>query len=197
MLRMSARVALAIMAGLVGAACGASAPARFYTLDAKAVADDAPPATYGIVIAQVSVPAVVDRPQFVVQVAPNRVEIDEFNRWAAPLDETIADAVVSDLSAILRTTSVATALRASFDAAYRVTIHVQRFDSIPGDAVLVEAVWSVTRTANGETHTGRTTSREVAGDDSYDALAAAHGRALTKLSRDIAGQIRASAATAP
>ena len=32
---------------------------------------------------------------------------------------------------------------ANFDPAYRVTIDVQRFDSIPGQAVLVDAVWAV------------------------------------------------------
>ena len=73
-------------------------------------------------------------PQFVVQVAPNRVEVDEFNRWAAPLNDSIARAVAGDLAALLGTPDVATAPLANFNPAYRVTINVQRFESVSGEA---------------------------------------------------------------
>ncbi len=56
-----------------------------------------------VMIGAVSVPAAVDQPQFVVQVAPNRVEVDEFNRWAAPLNDSIARAVAGDLAVQLGT----------------------------------------------------------------------------------------------
>jgi uncharacterized lipoprotein YmbA len=48
-------------------------------------------------VGPVSVPASVDQPEFVVQVAPNRVEVDEFNRWATPLNDAIAQVVAGDL----------------------------------------------------------------------------------------------------
>ena len=87
-------------------------------------------------VGPVSVPAAVDRPQFVVQVAPNRVDVDEFNRWAAPLNDAIAHVVAGDLVKLLGTPNVATAPMANFDPAYRVTIDVQRFESIRGQAAL-------------------------------------------------------------
>ena len=46
----------------------------------------------------VSVPAAVDRPEFVVQVAQNRVALDEFNRWVSPLGDSIARTVSVDLA---------------------------------------------------------------------------------------------------
>jgi uncharacterized lipoprotein YmbA len=187
------RLFAAVLGMLLSTGCGASAPAKFYTLVTGAASDGLPPATYGVVISDVSVPSVVDRPQFVVQVAPNRVEIDEFNRWAAPLNETIADAVAADLSVRLGTPNVATALRVSFDPAYRVTIQVQRFDSIPGEAVVLEAVWAVTTLSTGRTVSEKTVARESVQSDDFDALAAAHSRALTKLTEEIAKGIRASA----
>jgi uncharacterized protein len=185
-----------VFGGLLLGGCGASAPAKFYTFQSNAAPDGLPPASYGIVVAQVAVPAVVDRPQFVVQVAPNRVEIDEFNRWAAPLGETIADAVATDLAVRLGTPNVATAMRASFDPTYRVTIDVQRFDSIPGEGAVVEAVWAVTTVVSGRTLSGKTVARESLQGDGFDALAAAHSRALTQLTRDIASAIRKAAAGA-
>ena len=173
--------------------CGTSAPARFYTLDATAASDGTAPVSYPIMVGPVSVPAAVDRPEFVVQAAPNRVEVDEFNRWAAPLNDAVAQVVAGDLVKLLGTPNVASAPMANFVPAYRVTIDIQRFDSVPSQAALVEAVWTVHSTAGGETRSGRTVAREAVQGDGFDALAAAHSRALAKMSGDIAGAIRAEA----
>jgi uncharacterized lipoprotein YmbA len=186
-------VVLALVA-LAATACGRTAMARFYTLDSVATPDPGPRASYGVVVGPVTVPSSVDRPEFVVQVTPNRVAVDEFNRWAGPLDESIARVVAGDLTTQLGTPRVAAAPAANFDAAYRVTINVQRFDSIPGREVVVDAVWSVRKTKGGETRSGRTVAREAVTDPSFDALAAAHSRALATVSGDIAGAIRAEAA---
>jgi uncharacterized lipoprotein YmbA len=173
--------------------CGTSVPSRFYTLDATAVPDGAAPVSDAIMVGPVSIPAAVDRPQFVVQAAPNRVDIDEFNRWDAPLNNAIAQAVAGDLVRLLGTPNVAAAPLANFDPAYRVTIDVQRFESVLGQSALVEAVWTVRRTAGGETRSGRTVAREAVQGDGFEALAAAHSRALAKMSGDIAIAIRAEA----
>jgi uncharacterized lipoprotein YmbA len=135
----------------------------------------------------------VDRPQFVVQAAPNRVAVDEFNRWDAPLSDSIARAVAGDLSVILATPNVATAPLADFNPAYVVTISVQRFESVDGQEALVDAVWFV-RSANGKTLSGRTVAREVPQGEGFEALAGAHSRALTKLSEDIAATIKVTSA---
>jgi uncharacterized lipoprotein YmbA len=144
-------------------------------------------------VGPVSVPGSVDRPEFVVQVAPNRVEVDEFNRWAAPLGEAIARSVAGDLAALLGTPDVATAPFANFDPVYRVTINVQRFDSVRGEAALLEAVWTVREVKGGKTRSGRTVAREALEGPDFDALPAAHSRALAKLSGEIAEAIRAAA----
>lgn len=174
------------------AGCGATAPARFYTLDAVATADAAPPMATSILVGPVSVPAAVDRPQFVVQVAPNRVEIEEFNRWATPLGEGIARAVADDLATLLGTQDVATGSLANFAPAYRVAIDVQRFDSVPDQAVIVDTLWTVRATSGGQARSGRTVARETVQGPGFDALAAAHSRALAIVSRDIALAIRAA-----
>jgi uncharacterized lipoprotein YmbA len=129
----------------------------------------------------------------VVQVAPNQVEVDEFDRWAAPLDDAIARTVAGNLAVLLATPEVASAPLANFAPAYRVTIDVQRFESAPGDAALVDAVWAVAASAGGEPRTGRTVAREPVQGTGFDALAAAHSRALAKLSGDIAAAIRSAA----
>jgi uncharacterized protein len=183
----------------IGAAfgCGTSAPARFYTLDSTATANGAPMVSTAVMIGSVSVPAAVDQPQFVVETASNRVEVDEFDRWAAPLSDSIAHAVAGDLAVLLGTPDVAAAPFANFDPAYTVTIEVQRFASIPGEAAIVEAVWTVHKTAGGKTLSGRSVSREAVQGDSREALAAAHSRALASISGDIALAVRTEAGNDP
>lgn len=177
---------------VIAAGC-ASAPSRFYTLNSTAKSDGTPEAHYGIVVGPVSVPAEVDRPQFTVQIATNQVAVDEFNRWAAPLNDNIARVVAGDLAVLLGTPQVSTMPLANFDPAYRVTIDIQKFESVPGKSVLVEAVWAVRKTAGDASQSGRTVASEPVQGKDFDALAAAHSRALAKVSGDIAAAIRTEA----
>src|SRR6185436_8915946 len=166
--RLASQLVLTALSMVAALAAGcASAPARFYTLAPTATAGAAPAAAYGIVVGPVSLPAEVDRPEFVVQVAPNRVELDEFNRWAAPLGDGIARAVAGNLSVLLGTPHVATALIANSNPAYRITIDVQRFESTPGQGILFEAIWAVRKAAGGAPGSGRTVAREAVQGPGY------------------------------
>jgi uncharacterized lipoprotein YmbA len=186
-----------IFVALVAAGC-TSAPSRFYTLNSTATGDGATNSNIAVIVGPVSIPAEVDRPQFTVQVAPNRVAVDEFNRWAAPLNDNIARVVAGDLTVLLGTPRVAAIPAANFAAAYRVTINIQRFETVPGKSVLVDAVWVVhPPLVGGVAQSGRTLASEQVSDESYDALAAAHSRALAKVSSDIAVAIRAQADVKP
>jgi uncharacterized protein len=194
---MEQRIAGLILIASVAAAavgCGTTSPARFFNLDSTAVADGAPATHSTVMVGPVSIPASVDQPAFVVQVAPNRVEVEEFNRWAAPLSDSIARVVAGDLVVLLGTPQVAAAELANFSPDYQVTIDVQRFDSIRGQAAVLEAMWAVRTKAGGYTRTGRTVARETVSGDGFDMLAAAYSRALAKMSSDIAAAIRAEAA---
>jgi uncharacterized lipoprotein YmbA len=194
--RIARVVAIALLA-TVAASCGTTATSRFYTLESTATAGGASSGPGPVMIGPVTIPAAVDRPEFVVQVAPNRVEVEEFNRWVSPLSDAIARVVAGNLVVILGTPEVATASLANFNPAYLVTIDVQRFDSIRGQAAVLEAVWTVRKTAGGTTRSARTSARETVQGESFEALAAAHSRALAKLSSDIATAIRAEAEQAP
>jgi uncharacterized lipoprotein YmbA len=172
-----------------------SAPSRFYTLNSTAKGDGSSDAHYAVIVGPVTVPAEVGRPQFTVQVAPNRVAIDEFNRWAAPLNENIARVVAEDLATLLGTPRVATGMLVNFTPDYRVSLEIQKFETVPGKSVQVDAVW-VVRNSAGVTLSGHTSAGEQATGD-YDALAAAHSRALAKVSGDIAAAIRSDAGAKP
>ena len=171
--------------------CGTTPPSRFYTLSAT-TAPAATSSNLSVAVGPVSVPAVVDRPQIVVSTSANQVGIDEFNRWASPLQNNISRVVADNLVALLGTPRVTLVPQTlSADADYRAAIEVQSFESAPGQAATLDAVWSVRRMKDGKTETGRTTAREVVQEKGYDVLAAAHSRAVARLSQDIADAVRA------
>ena len=114
-----------------------------------------------MVVGPVSIPAIVDLPQIVVSTGSNQVSFDEFNRWASPLQNNISRVVAENLVAMLGTPRVSLFQQSlNADADYRVAIEVQSFESAPGDAATLNAVWIVRRTKDGKTVTGRTTVRE-------------------------------------
>jgi uncharacterized lipoprotein YmbA len=189
--RIAQLISIALAAALV-AGCS-TAPSRFYSLASTATADGTPPTAASVMVGPVTIPAAVDQPEFVVQVAPNRVQVDEFNRWVSPLNDSIARAVAGDLVVLLGSPEIANSQLANFVPDYRVTIDVQRFESVQGQAATLEAVWTVRKTAGGETRSGRTVAREPVQGQGFDALAAGHSQAIAKMSGDIAAAIRAEA----
>ena len=184
------------LAAVVAVGCS-TAPSKFYSLSSTSATDGTPPTAVAVMVGPVTIPASVDQPEFVVQVAANRVQVDEFNRWVAPLGDAIARAVAGDLVVLLGSPEVASSQLANFVPDYRVTIDVQRFESVPGNAATLEAVWTVRKTVGGEIRSGRTVAREPVQGQSYDALAAAHSQALAQMSTDIAVAIRAEAEQKP
>jgi uncharacterized lipoprotein YmbA len=82
------------------------------------------------------------------------------------------------------------------EADYRVVVDIQRFESAPGETATVEALWTVSPGIgkSGASRSGRSAVREPTQGAEYDALVAAHSRALASISRDIAEAIRAARA---
>ena len=176
---------------LVAAACAATTPtANFYALSIAGT-PGAEKSAISLAVGPVSVPADVDRPQIVVSGGPNRAFIDENNRWISPLRSDIARVLAGDLSTQLGSPNISQAPRTlGVDADYRVAVDVQSFRSAPGESASLDAVWSVRRVRDGKIALGRTTLSEATADKSYDALAAAHSRAVAGLAKDIGEAVR-------
>jgi uncharacterized lipoprotein YmbA len=190
MMKRLALIVLLFAPAAFGAAC-ASSPSKFYTLSPMAEPGGAR-ANYSVAVGPVSVPAVIDRPQLVVEAGPNQVEIDEFNRWASPLQSDIARVVAENLTKMLGTPLVSVFPQSTAaGASYRVWIDVVRFESAPGKSATLDAVWKVRGKKAETSRAGRTTVSEPLTAGGYTALVAAHSRALGRLSEEVAEAIRA------
>ncbi len=180
---------LLIALALAWAGC-ASPRSSFYTLDATAKPVPAT-ADFRVSVGPVSVPESVNRPQIVVRLSRNEVAVDQFHRWVSPLPDAIAGVVAENLAAMLGTSRVAVFPRhTALGPGYRVLIDVIRFESAPGEAAVLDATWTVRSAKDGASRAGRTTVTEPSPDPQFAALAAAHSRALGRLSADLADAIR-------
>jgi uncharacterized lipoprotein YmbA len=189
---MRRRRALIMLAGAAALAGGCSSPDPvFYTLRADPAPARSGTSSISIVVGPVTLPEAVDRPQLVTSTGENRVEIQEFHRWAQPLKSEIPRVVAAQLGRQLGTanTGVLSDVAIS-EPDYRVLIDVQRFDSRRGEAATVEALWTV-RARSGGTRTGHTRAQERVADASYEAMVAAQGRALGAVSTEIGNAIEA------
>ena len=155
------------------AGCASTPPPRLYTLNARG-GPAATSSNLSIAVGPVSVPAVVDRPQIVVDMGPNQVRLEEFNRWAAPLQNNIARVVADNLVLMLGTPRVTSSVQPlSADADYRAAVDVQSFQSVPGEAAMLDAVWTVRRTQGWQ---GRNRTHHRARDGARKRLRCARRR---------------------
>jgi uncharacterized protein len=206
------RAWIGLSLALLAVGCGTPPKEYFYTLSDYTLGDytlgdytpgdlatgDSAGSNYSVAIAPVSVPEGVDRPQMVVRSGGHRVELSELHRWAEPLKSEIPRVLAVHLRRALRTARIATADQsASLDADYRIAIDVQRFESILGERVTIEALWSVRAARGGRARTGRSFVSEPARGPDHEALAAAHGRALAQVAGELAGAIRSLRSAGP
>jgi uncharacterized lipoprotein YmbA len=172
--------------------CSRSPQVSFYTLGGAAGVTTVNPSKSApsVMVANLTLPDLVDRPQLVERVNGNRVEILETHRWAEPLKNSILRLLAENLASQLGSNLVtAYPQNPASEPDYRVVVDIQRFESM-GNTVSVDATWSIRRTPTGTAKTGRSQMRESRGKEGYEALAAAYNRAIVSISNEIAGTIR-------
>jgi uncharacterized lipoprotein YmbA len=184
------RFAIALAAGtaLAAAGCASTPPPRYYTLSAEL--PQAAAAQGPSISVNATVPATLDRPQFVVAVNANEVAVLEQRRWSEPLAGEIGRVIAENLSRATGNPRVAAYPQSSsLNAGYRVSVDVQRFvGRLDGDAI-VEALWSVRGPKGDVLHSGRARVQETTGK-TYDSLVAAYSHALAKVSGEIAAALK-------
>lgn len=195
-------------AALVGA-CASSPPMRFYTLTSIAP-ESAPVAasadTTPLRLARLTVPGELDRTQLVRRIDPTRLQIDDQDRWAAPLDDMIRRVLSADLAARLPPNSVLDANEpAAGERLQALSVDIHEFYADQSCAVTLRATWVLTppqtrsdgesaqpqQSRQGTEQTQVPSTGTCAG---VDAVPAAMSRALALLSDRIVMALRASPA---
>jgi uncharacterized lipoprotein YmbA len=190
MMKKYTSILVCCMACAVIMGCASTAPSRFYTLSPASIQTASPQAQCSVSVGPISLPALVDRRQIVLRTGPNQVFIDEFDRWASPLNGEIGRVVVENLVSLLGTMQITMYNQPAAGVQYRAVIDILRFDSELGKAATLDALWTVSSVKDGRSYRGRTTITEATKGEGYPDLVAAHSIALGKMSADIAKKIQ-------
>jgi uncharacterized protein len=126
---------VAITALVFVGACSSSPPTRFFTLSVT-TPEAPPPGGVGWVrIVGVTIPGEIDRPEVVRRIGPNQLSIAGFDRWAAPLDQTIRRVLSDDIAR--RVPSPAPGQQ------YPVTVDIHEFYGDGSCNVTLRAAWTL------------------------------------------------------
>ena len=187
----TAAVLLAVM--LLTACAGKSPPVDFYTLNTAALSADT--SAMGsrcsdkvIAVGPIRWPKYLDQPRIVTRTGPNRLNFDEFHRWAGSLSDDFERVLMKNLAGLLRSEKLVNNRQSTrFKPVYRVELDIDQFDGQLGGDVILDVKWAITTTASGKTDITRiSTIREATTTPDYEALVSASSRATARLGQEIA-----------
>jgi uncharacterized lipoprotein YmbA len=174
----------------------ATSPVEFYTLTPLTAMSEEQKAvelndTIAVGVGPVEIPKINDRQQIVTRTGPNKINVEEFHRWAGSLYEDFLRVLTVNLSVLLHTNLVeAYPWEDYFDPDYRVFMQVHQFDGQLGEYVVLDATWTITgREAKEVLLVRKSRMKEPVQGMSYEAFVAAKSRILADLSRKIAHEI--------
>jgi uncharacterized protein len=155
-------------------------PDRIETVDSGAKAS--------IVIAPLSIPAVVDRPKLVMLESDYEVIVNEQQRWGAPLKDQLVELLAAALTDRMKTRQFVSASSAAINMPVaRLSVDFVRLEFSRGDGVHVVAHW-VCRAARDESVLveGTVASHMLPGPNGYPAYVDALRRAGIAVANGIA-----------
>jgi uncharacterized protein len=194
--RFSLHVVVLLLVSMVclSTCAGKSSSSKYYVLSPLPLTklSGAEGATIGVL--PLDLPDYLDRPQVVTRVSENELKLDEFNRWAEPLKDNFYRVLVENLSTLLTSAKVIeTVQRAKLSVNLYVGVDVAQFDGTLGGDVVLSVKWGLITSEGGKLVVAKRSSfKEPTGAATYEALVAAHSRAVAALSREIAEAIRST-----
>jgi uncharacterized lipoprotein YmbA len=186
------RAATVLLLALSLAACGSTAASRFYVLTPAAL-DPGSGADQELVVAveSVSVPSILKRPQIVTRLGDHERHLDQFSRWAEPIEDNITYVLSENLVTLLGTDRVVMGDRLLEGEGVRVIVRVLELDATLGEGCTLRASWRVARPDGSTLAAGRSAHSAPLASASYEAIVAGMSQTLADLSGEIAAAIRA------
>ncbi len=173
------------------AACASAPREQFYSLNAPALISSSSSAKPLLVVAQVTMPELVNRPQLVVHEGANQVILLEQQRWAAPLPSLFSQSLAGHLQAAMPTWQLALRQQhANLDAErqkrWTLWLDVNNFALRAKQEVQLSSSWSVRNSEGKTVHSAQTSLQQACAGCESAALIAAQENLLKQLAQEIA-----------
>ena len=188
-------LAVSIILASLAIGCGITKPAHFYLLTPQPSnvesIQQASPSSPMILVGPVRLPEYLNRSQIIHYSTANELKLNEYHRWAEPLENNVARVLSENLRQQLQNNHVLLYPGLNvrhFD--YRVSIDVTRFDVDTSSHVVLAVNW-VLRAGHGDETllVHRLTIREPVQNRDYGSIVSTQSRALGKLSAAMAKEI--------
>lgn len=173
-------------------ACASSPPVQFYALDSvpRNIGAEGGGATIGL--GPINFPDYLKRPQIVTRTAGSELIIDEFQRWAEPVDRSFNRVLASNVDDMLDSAVVVLfPYNMNFRIDIRVVGRVFRFDTDSSGLAVLDVQWGAGDGKNNTLVEPRRTHYEARASDpqDYDAIVIALNETLDAFSRDMAAAL--------
>jgi uncharacterized lipoprotein YmbA len=177
----------------LGGCLGSTPEPKFFTLTSAARPGDPPIAArpeLGLVLGQVELPRYLDRAELVTRSGAHGLQVWNLVRWGGSLKTDVQRVVADDLARLLGTSRVAVyPNEARFPVSYRVLLELLEFGSAPGHPVALRTRWTIAAADGRAVAVGTTDREETPASASWEDYVAAHGAALSAVTREIAERI--------
>jgi uncharacterized lipoprotein YmbA len=183
------------VSALVMSGCASTPPTRFYTLPPLVSTDTTPGVStvnreFTVGVGPVTLPPYLDRPQIVTRASRAKLDLADFDQWAAPLQDTFARVLAENLSLLIpsdRVTLFPWSRSMAID--YQVTVDVIRFDGGVGNEVVLAARWGIANADGHEIVMRQSRFQSPAAPQDPEATVTAMSRTLAAFSREIAATL--------
>ena len=184
------------LTALILAACGASPPVRYYSLEpAGQATTGAQSGELMIGLGPLRVPDYLKRSRLVTRGAGPGMDVHEYSRWVEPVDKAMHRVLAANVdSRVDRAVVLAYPYLELLDMDYVVLGQVDRFDSDASGNVVLTVQWTVMDEENQALISPQRSSYEIRASNPADhgSIAQAMTAALGRFGEDIARQLNES-----
>lgn len=188
---------MALMSLLLAlSACGSSPPVHYYSLDAieKSYQTDADNAL-AMGLGPLRMPEYLSRSRIVTRGSNSEVLVDDFNRWAEPVDDAMHRIVAANVDSLLDgVVVIAFPYSHVAELDYQLIGRIDEFHSDQGGRVVLLVQWGILAPDSDFVVHPRRVRYETQASDPGDhgSIARAMSEAIAEFSRDIASEFEAA-----
>ena len=181
-----------LLLALVIKGCATSSAPSYYTLTPTAASTTSEDSAIAVGIGPFELPGYLDRPQIVTPSAGVTLTVEEFHRWAEPLENIFVRTLAANISRHLGSDAVYEyPYHRNIKTSNHVGGNVQRFDVNTDGLAILEVQWAIFDRNRKVVHAGKRTRYEAVATDtrSFAARADALSATLERFSADIAAAL--------
>ncbi|BBB68426.1 hypothetical protein UNDYM_4173 [Undibacterium sp. YM2] len=183
------------LAGILLAACATPPVEHLYRLDYPLASSSQAEAQYELVVATIKLPEAVNRQQLVIQKSATESIVSDEQRWLAPLDEQLTNALTAHLRKNLPDAWLSTDTSISTTSSlprYHVKVQINQLLINSGEQLTLEASWAVLDSSRKLKKREHQVFTVRLNGTAYEAVAPA----MSEAARQLAEQVGASVAEA-